>query len=277
MSEGRFSCGSTSQGSRDTVLIETNRILDSCRDRDCFENIRVYLTEYGNELIEHISSVRVKHACISATNISVDPVQFNRGFYTVSIRFFVKLIFEACIAPGRSQEFDGVAILDKRVILYGGESNVNIFRSSISSDYCAAPEPVQCAGNTPTVVVEAVDPIVLDTKIKEKVDPECCCCCCDIPERVLCGLSGSVGDDTVRRYLLVSLGLFTVIRMVRPGQYLISATEYNVPDKECVAEEDSDPCKLFKSLSFPFNEFNPPDFSHTNHGGNKTKCGCQDN
>ena len=281
MSESKFSCGSSSQGSRDTVLIETNRVLDSCRDRDCYENVRVYLTDFGNEIIEHVSSVRAKHSCISWTNITVDPVQFNRGFYTVNMRFFVKLIFEACIAPGRSQEFEGIAILEKKVILYGSESNVNIFRSSATSDYCTVPESTQCAGNTPTVVVEAVDPIILSAKIVEKLEPNCCCLCCDIPESVVCGLNGTITDASFgnnnRRYLLVSLGLFSVIRMVRPGQYLISATEYNVPDKECVEGEDNDPCGLFRTMDFPISEFNPPDFPHTKHHGDKGRCGCQGN
>jgi hypothetical protein len=32
-------------GETRTVCVETNRILDSCRDQDCFENVRVFLTD----------------------------------------------------------------------------------------------------------------------------------------------------------------------------------------------------------------------------------------
>ena len=56
--ENRFSCGGA--GGKDTVCIETNRILDSCRDRDCFENVRVYLTDIGNDIIERTGNVRTK-------------------------------------------------------------------------------------------------------------------------------------------------------------------------------------------------------------------------
>ena len=156
MGENRFPCGPTSQSNRDMVAIETNRILDSCRDRDCFEDVKVLLTDFGNEIIQRTTSVRAKDACIAWTNINIEPVRFNRGFYSVNIKFYIKICFEACVGNGRSQEFEGVAILEKRVVLYGSESNVSIFKSSAdSSDYCSVPE-LCCAGkNVPIAVIEA--------------------------------------------------------------------------------------------------------------------------
>ena len=125
MSENRFPCGAAPsangcgrEGPRETACIETNRILDSCRDRDCYENARVYLTDMGQELIENTGQVRVKECCIAWTYIGIDPVQFNRGFYAITIRFFVKLICEACVRGGRGQEFDGIAVLEKQVVLF---------------------------------------------------------------------------------------------------------------------------------------------------------------
>lgn len=264
MAENRFSCGSPCTPSgRDMVCIETNRILDSCRDRDCYENVKVLLTDFGRDIIERTTSVRTKSACIASAHITIDPVQFNRGFYTVTIRFYIKLLFEACTGGGRSQEFEGVAVVEKKVILYGSESNVSIFRSTAdATDYCACPEPVGCTKNVPSAVVEAVDPIVLNTRVLEH-ESECnCCCCCaaDVPEAVTYRLDGTLSDDDRDgdRYLAVSLGIFSVVRIVRPAQYLINATEYNVPDKECVAGRESDPCGLFRNMAFPTSEFNPP-------------------
>ena len=52
MAENRFGCGCPqTPTSRDTCCIETGRIYDSCRDRDCYENVRVNLTECGNDII----------------------------------------------------------------------------------------------------------------------------------------------------------------------------------------------------------------------------------
>ena len=109
MSDTRFTpCASQGNGcgrggDMRSVCVETNRILDSCRDRDCYENVKVFLTEVGQEIVEHTTQVRVKDACIAWTYIGIDPVRFNRGFYTIHIRFYVKLIFEACVCAGRSQ------------------------------------------------------------------------------------------------------------------------------------------------------------------------------
>ncbi|MBQ7398775.1 MAG: hypothetical protein IJW09_08135 [Clostridia bacterium] len=279
MAENKFSCASSPGSGREMVCIETNRILDSCRDRDCFENVRVFLTDFGNEILERTGSIRVKRATICWTSIHIDPVQFNRGFYSVNIRFYVKLEFEACVGGGRSQEFDGVAVLEKHVILYGSESNVNIFKSNPdASDFCAEPGPCGQSRNVPIAVVEVVDPIVLNTHIYEKeADCCCCCCCCEIPDQVAGRVSGSLVDRDVSRYLAVSLGIFSVVRIVRPAQYLIQATEYCVPDKECVEPCDDDPCAMFRRMAFPVGEFCPPGMPHGHlHAGDndRNRCGC---
>ena len=159
MADNKFSCCNSSGSSRgsETVCIETNRILDSCRDRDCFEDVQVILTDFGNELINRTTNIRAKSACIAWTYIGIDPVRFNRGFYAVTIKFYIKITFEACLCSGKSQEFDAIAVLEKKVILYGSESNVSIFKSSgDANDYCAVPE-LCCAGkNVPIAVVDSI-------------------------------------------------------------------------------------------------------------------------
>ena len=275
MSDNRFSCGSSERGGRsEMVCIETNRILDSCRDRDCFEDVKVLLTDFGNDILEHTTNIRAKSACIAWTYIGIDPVNFNRGFYSVTIKFYIKIMFEACLCGGRSQEFDGIAVLEKKVILYGSESNVSIFKSNPdASDYCALPEPCCSSKNVPIAIVEAVEPMVLGVKVKE---PEeccyCCCCCNDVPDGVRSRLNGTL-RDTDGRYLTVSLGIFSVVRIVRPAQYLINATEYCVPDKECVSTEEDNPCAIFRSMAFPTAEFCPPGY-HPPKGDHNGKCGC---
>ena len=279
MQDNRFSCGPAK--GLETVCIETNRILDSCRDRDCFENVKVFLTDFGQDIINHTSTVRVKSACIAQTHISLDPVQFNKGFYSVNIRFYIKIEFEACIGNGRSQEFCGIAVLDKKVILYGGECNVSIFRSTGDfTDFCSSIEPCCKEKNVPTAVVETVDPIILNVNVFEENNNSCCCCCCacDIPETVVRSLNGSpiVDGDDSNRYLAVSLGIFSIVRIVRPGQYLISATEYVIPDKECISPSNDDPCSVFRSMAFPISEFGCGSYAANNihEKGSGGKCGC---
>lgn len=271
--------GMSGTGGREMVCIETNRILDSCRDRDCFENVRVKLTDFGRDILDRSGNIRVKDACITWTYITIDPVQFNRGFYQVLIRFYVKLTFEACVGTGRAQEFEGVAVVEKKVILYGSESNVSIFKSSSdASDYCAAPTLCCPTRNVPTAVIEVVDPIVLGVRVvEENCGCGCvcnCCCACDIPDCVQNKFCGPIVDDAEGdKYVAVSLGFFSVVRIVRPGQYLIQATEYCVPDKECVTAEEDDPCSIFRTMAFPTAEFCPPSFTPP-HTQSEHKCGC---
>lgn len=255
MQDNRFICsGST----RDTVCIDVNRVLDSCRDRDCYENVQVFLTNFGNEIIERTGNIRVKDSCIAWSNITVDPIAFNKGFYSVNIRLYIKITFEACLAPGRVQEFDGVAVVDKNVILYGGESHLNVFKSNGTNGFCEGPTDLCCCeGNVPTAVVEVVDPVILNAKIIEKRNDHhchCCCSCADIPESVTRNVNGMLTDEC-NRYLVVSIGIFSVIRIVRPAQYLIHGTEYTVPDKECLSRSEEKPCDIFKCMEFPTDAF----------------------
>ena len=78
-----------------------------------------------------------------------------------------------------------------------------------------------------------------------------------------------------QRFLTVSLGIFSVVRLVRPAQLLVSATEYCIPEKECASVEDDNPCRVFKSMPFPINEFCTQGLSHGIGGSeHAARCGC---
>lgn len=281
MSESRNCFQSISHGGgKDSVCIDCNRILDSCRDKDCFDDTKVYLTGFGQEIIEKTSAVRVKSTKICGTAINVEALKFNRGFYKVNVRFYVKLDIEACMCAGRSQDIDGIAVCEKNVILYGSEGNVNIFRSGGCDDsFCSPIHSCEASNNMPVAVVEAVDPIALGVKIADKLKScRCCCSASEIPDNVCCCINGPVSDSgDCEKQLLVTLGFFSVVRLERPGQYMIQATAYAVPEKECVPDDDGDPCALFSKMSFPLGEFYPPSFKQLNgKDAANPSCGCSD-
>lgn len=277
MPDNRFQ-GFPAGTSRDTVCLEAERVLDSCRDRDCFENVRVFLTDFGNEIIEHTNAVRVTDSEIAFASIVIDPVRFNRGFYSVNIRFFIRLTCEACLGPRSAQEFGGIAVIEKNVVLYGGESNVSTFRSSGEmSNYCSLPEPCNGEKNIPTASVDIVEPIILGARIVEEKDPcPCCCRACDVPESVTSRLGGALNDEYFGKYLVISVGLFSVVRITRPGQYLVSAAEYAVPEKECISPETDDPCGVFNSMPFPADEFSSAG-ARPQRSAPARQCGCANN
>ncbi len=258
---------------KEMVCIDTYRVLDSCRDKDCFEDVRVFLTEYAQELVERGAAVRAKCARIVWSYIDIDPVPFNRGFYQLTIKIYVRIICEVCVSPGNVQEVEGIAVVEKKVILFGSEGNVSIFKSETGcSGFCPPADRKGCkkTTNLPIAVFEAVEPIILSSKVVTEPKVRCCCLCCDdIPEGVCCTVNGGNLCDGEGDKLVVSLGFFSVVRIERPAQYLIHATEYCVPEKECIEATDNDPCKLFKNMSFPIGEFCPPAY------GSLTKGSCR--
>ena len=267
MLDNKF-CSASNQ--KENICIDTYRVLDSCRDKDCFENVRVYLTDFGEEIIDRTSVVRAKFAKIVSAYIDINDVPFNRGFYQLNIKMYVKIVFEACISQGNIQEFEGIAVVEKKVILYGSEGNVNVFKSEQNiSGFC---NPMPCEGNRsnnlPIAVLEAVDPIILNVKVVEPRVFPCCCCCCvdDIPDFVYNHINGKLCERD-NKALVVSLGFFSVVKIERPTQLVVSATEYNIPEKECITAQEDDPCTLFKSMTFPVSEFSPPIF-------NNSSCPC---
>lgn len=266
---------------REMVCIDTYRVLDSCRDKDCFENVRVYLTGYAQEIIERNTAVRAKYARVLWSDIMVDAVPFNRGFYQLTIKIYVKICAECCVSPGNIEELEGVAVVEKKVILFGSEGNVSVFKSEAGSCGFCSPRYGGCSAssNLPIAVLETVDPIVLDIKVVEPERVCCTCCCCDeIPDRVVAVMNGSLTDHSDLRKLVVSLGFFSVVRIERPAQYLINAIEYSVPDKECLPVQDDNPCSVFRSMAFPTNEFYPPSVGNISRQEPELpsckKCGC---
>ena len=268
-------------GGSGMVCIDTKRVLDSCRDRDCFEDTRVYLTRTGEEILSNSSNVRTKGARLLWAYVGVDEVPFNCGFYQVTIRYYIEVEFEACLGVGRSQCFKGLAALEKDVILYGGEGRAVTFTSSPNNGYCKICDYNTAGSNDPVAIVETVEPIVLGTKVSEC---NCPCPCgfgeyADIPE----GIRNSMGEELVLNStaprLLVSFGIFSVIRIVRPAQLLVNATDYSVPDKECTAAtNDDNPCSLFRTIAFPTTQFRGTDNLYKeNNTGRTGGCGCGKN
>ena len=240
-----------------TVCIDTYRVLDSCRDRDCYEDVRIFVTEEGQTVIDNTCNIRVISTTVLWANVALNEVAFNDGFFQITIKYYIKLTLEGCTGAGRGQTFEGLAILQKTVILYGGQGNASVFRSE--GNFCAIPACDAVPANTlPQAVVETIDPIALSSKV---VDCSCecgycCCTCSELPEGIACFFDGPLTEGSENgNNLYVSLGLFSVIRVVRPAQILVNGTDYTVPDKECVEAEPDDPCRLFRTLAFPVSQF----------------------
>ena len=111
---------------REAVSINTRKIFDSCRDKDCIDDLRVYPTESSQTYIENALSVRPRSAELLYCAVNVEPISFNRGYYTVDCSYFYRIVGETF--PG-GQSIQGLAVFDKRAMLFGSEGSVKSFSS----------------------------------------------------------------------------------------------------------------------------------------------------
>ena len=110
-------------GFREAVCIHTSKVFDSCKDKDCIEDLRVYPLRCSQAIIDSAFSIRPRSAKLLFADVRVEDISFNRGCYTVDVTYFYKVTGEAF--PGE-QIVTGLAIFDKRVILYGSEGCIKI-------------------------------------------------------------------------------------------------------------------------------------------------------
>ena len=231
-------------------------------DKDCIEDLRFYPTQSSQCALDRAVSVKAGKAELLFVATDVEPVGFNKGFYTVDVRYYYRVTADAFIGAARPVEVTGLAVFDKRVVLFGSEGGSKTFSSDMVLDCLDIQNMPQV--NQPTAVVEAVDPIVLGIKL---VDPCCECrpCDCEVTDvpPCICACFGSelcFGGEGKRLY--ISLGQFSLIRLERDTQLLIPVYDYCMPEKECPCgggECQEDPCELFRHVKFPVDQFFPND------------------
>ena len=245
---------------RHAVCIETKQIYDSCKSKECLENLRVYLSEAGQSLADNASDVKLRDAEVIWVYTDVEPVEFSRGFYTADLKYFFKVTLDIYANTGCVKRVDGLAVFEKKIVLFGSEGSAKIF----SSKYRPGEDDIQNREKTnlPEAVVETVKPVALSAKITD-----CGCagiCDCfelepgNIPECICRVFDEALvkGGDGKRVY--VTLGMFTIVRLERETQLLVPSYDFCVPDNECEGAVESDPCELFENLDFPVDEFFPP-------------------
>lgn len=235
---------------REAVCIHTSKIFDSCKDKDCIEDLRVYPTTGSQAIVDTACSIRPQTARLLNADIKVEEISFNRGCYTVDVTYFYKVTGEAFPCQ---KTVTGLAIFEKRVILYGSEGSAKVF-SSRSYGY-----PCDGTRSMPVAVVEAVDPLPLSLKV---VDSACSCeLDCDIrciPDYIAAYFDEEIVTSPTRMQLYVTLGQFSIIRLERDTQLLVPIYDYCIPNKECVGGVEDDPCTVFSNIPFPVNDFFPP-------------------
>lgn len=189
---------------------------------------------------------------------------FNRGFYSVDLKYFFRIRLAVFTGVGKPCEVEGLATFNKKVILFGSEGNAKIFESKYKED--AFDPQLWRKTNLPHAVVEVVDPITLGAKVVDVRDKRNCCCDDDfdvasVPESVCRVFDDAFVTSGEAKRVFVSLGIFSIIKLERRVQLLIPSYDFCIPNKECVGATDDNPCDLFERIAFPIDEFFPPEKS----------------
>lgn len=264
---------------KEAVCIQVEKIYDSCKEKDCVEDARVLFKcpDKVQWIINHAINVKNRRAEVIKVFSDVEAVPFKRGFYTVDVKFIIKLTLDFFVPKNHGGikiiTVPGLIVFDKKVILFGSEGNVKIFKSHYVEHGLDKPmDSILQQDNLPISKVEVADPIALNAKICEHVE-KCCDDCCDkhvprsvsdtlddvdIDEADLCEDDDDDRHCIERKVVVATIGLFSIIKIARYVQLLIPAFDFCVPHKKCIASTDDDPCELFETIEFPVDEFFPP-------------------
>lgn len=252
-------------GSSDSACIHAKRIMDSCLDKDCIEDLRVYLTKQSQQALDRSTGVKVRSVELLHVYIDVEPAVYKKGCYSLDLTFYYRVISDAMICGTRPETLCGLAVFSKRVMLFGGCGNAKIFTSQ--TRLCELDKDSILSADVPRAVVEVLDPMILAAKVVELCD-----CCrndnviCDIPECIANCFDGELVFSGENKRLFITIGQFSTIRLERDAQLRLPTLEYCIPEKECNDDTGSaeDPCELFGKIDFPTEVFYPVNCNTSN-------------
>ena len=261
----------------DTMSIHTRKITDACRDKDCIEDLRVYLTTSSQCQLDGCANAKVRSAELIYAYIDVEPVAFDRNHYCVDVTFYYRILADAMVGVARPVALSGLAVFSKRAVLCGEDSCAHIFRSDTR---IGSPDGLsRLSSNRPGAVVEVLDPMVLSSKVKDVC--ECACgdtACVQIPGYIREAFDEDLVISGEKRRMFVTLGQFSIIRLERDAQLVVPVVDYSLPTKECCDSANccaEDPCEMFSRIPFPAQQFAPRGCdSEEDCGGYQTTCNC---
>ena len=242
---------------RQAMSIHTRKITDSCRDKDCIEDLRVYLTTNSQSILDTAANVRVRCAELLTTAIEVETVAFDRNHYCIDMTFYYRILADAVISGTRPTTLYGLAVFSKRAVLCGEDSRAHIYRSDTRIG--AYDGPVTLHANRPTAVVEVLDPMILASRIREADSCGCETVSVQIPDAIKALFDEPLVIAGGQRQLFVTLGQFSLVRLEREAQLIVPVLDYAIPSKECCDSPGSgeDPCEMFSRIPFPAQAFSP--------------------
>jgi hypothetical protein len=259
---------------REAVCVQVEKVYDSCKEKDCIEDAEVIFRHRHKIqwLINNAINVKCRKAEVVDVYSDVEAMPFKRGFFTVDVKFFIKLTLDFFI-NNRIYPVQGLVVFDKKVMLFGSEGKVKIFKSKYTENSAVDSITSELQqDNLPISKIEVAEPICLNARIAEEFEKCHRNSYTDVlPRNIIESLDdGGFNEDEMieatgeerhhaqDKEVLASIGLFSIIKLVRNVQLLIPSFDFCVPNKKCIASTEENPCEIFETIEFPVDEFFPP-------------------
>lgn len=267
---------------KEAICLQVEKVYDSCKEKDCIEDLEVHGIE--RELIKHAIDASCREVEVEDVVIDVEPLKFKKGFYTITVTFVFRVCVELFFKHKAPVTRCGVAIFTKKVVLFGSQGRVKIFKSKFRrgrSDIQYTPFLEQ--DNRPNGKVEVAEPICLSARITEEREPsfltgrdiEIINSILAIIQANVAAVNvnasgnadvdididqtnvANVGGGRTEKKLVVTIGLFSIIKLVRLVQVLVPSFGFCNPPV-CIESTAENPCELFDTIEFPREAFFPP-------------------
>lgn len=216
-----------------------------------------------NSAAVSIENLRVKKVIISDKT----PNPFKNGFWDITLKyvFVYKLTFREVDGTNIGR-IEATSIFTKKVTLFGSIDTDVKLSTDLFCDNCEN----NCDNDLnsgPFILVES-KAVALSAELRAQ---NCCCNSDDV------GSSGEPVD------VIVTIGLFTIIKLYRITNLTVESRGFCIPD-ECNETSALNPCEFFDSLDFPMDIFAPPQKTEffagissnipAEHVQSENNCGC---
>lgn len=290
---------------KEAVCLEVEKVYDSCKEKDCIEDLEVH--GISHQLIKHAIDASCLEVEVEHVIIDVEPLKFKRGYFTVTVTFVFKVCVELFYKNRAPKRRCGVAIFTKKVVLFGSQGRVRIFKAKHKKGKDIQYTPFLEQDNRPIGVVEVAEPVCLAAKVMEECEGTVLSARdIEIIGSVLAAIQANVavvdvdakdnadvdvdvtqnntinigGTGRPEKRLVVTIGLFTIVKLTRLVQVLVPAFGFCNPPV-CIEATSENPCELFDTIRFPKDAFFPPqkeeweEAQEILEGDEDEPCGCR--
>lgn len=253
----------------------------ACYTTACGETLQAgdIIVPPSNAATVSISDLKISRIGI----VSKKPNPFRPGFWDVEIKYVFTYILtfrngdcgDICCVPANS-------IYKAKVTLFGSIGGDIVMASDLYDSDCTT------TNMGPYVTVEA-KAVALAAELKYPnncnnfagcgcntgcgticgcscdcgCDCDCGCntncgCGCDCNCDCDCGCGCGDNCAPIANSVLVTIGLFAIVKIFRPVNILVESSGYCVPEECAQSSGSCSPCDFFDSIEFPLNIFSPP-------------------